>query len=167
MASNRSEQPFQQLPEILFSYSLHLNMAAFSASFLITYLTFDEKFSLYLNLFRKQFLYYLILNLIVWISFFWLTRRKSTPALSSFIRKSGLLIPLILFSLLQGVQYMLLKIGKGLSQLDFLIFLVILYILYTEIRIYIFAADRPAWRHPTTAGVLTQAFTALAAVWGI
>ncbi len=86
--------------------------------------------------------------------------------LGEMLKKAGVFVPLLLFSLLQWLQFVFVKLGKAVPQLDFLTFLVAVYLLYSEIHFYIFGANRPAWRHPTTAGVFSQSVTALTVAWG-
>lgn len=159
--------PYRQLPQILFSFGQQLTIGAYSVSFLSAYFTFNEV------LFVKRqslFLKYLpavwaVALLITGIRFFYLRREVMSEAERSVSRRefnnfAVFLAGLTVAGLLQIVQL-------NFKFIYLAVFLAAIYSLSKNMHLITFESRRPAWLHPTTAGLLLQGTIALACICGL
>lgn len=156
-------QPFSDLPHILYLLGQMTLIGIYLIFFLITYLTFnDQLFKIRYTIFSQSVKTQFFLGLILLVGILWV--KKKTVPVQDFGRNEnrnevmGLFYGILALLIL---SLWLLISGRSFHLLHLLLFFLFLIFLWIFARGYGFSLTRPAWNHPTSSGGIIQGTLAI------
>ncbi|MEJ2635272.1 MAG: hypothetical protein P8184_08270 [Calditrichia bacterium] len=168
MNEENNRSVIRESHRIIFLFIEMFSIGVFSSLFLTAYLTFDEPlFNSRLAVYRSWNLYVWILAFLVSVIHIFLLGRKSGGGTDEDKVYSSESRPFFIFLVFSGLAALAYIFQLSFNIINFLAFLTAVYSLISTARFYIFSFDRPAWRHPTTAGGIFQGTVALGAGTGL
>ncbi len=164
--------PYRELPHILFSFGEMFTIGSISCLFLTAYLTFDDTL-----FFQRISIYH------SWLKFFWLIGLAGLSIFiislrvisggipaneqqSNYLNKREIFI-FTIFLTLSGIVIGAHYLAYPIDVINFIAFLAGIFVLFSVAKQYTFAYDRPAWKHPTTAGMFIQGAVTTGSAMGL
>jgi hypothetical protein len=157
---NHKKNPYRYLPHILFLFLELATIGTYIVAFLITYLTFEEpEFAVRLLIYQKA-IGWIVLSggstAIVFSIILAVQTSRTSEKIFDFRLWHKQIIRYFLFAFLLLLIKVFFYLNLTFRALDFFSFLYSFYLLFSISQEYSIQFNRPAWQHPTTAGLLIE-----------
>lgn len=157
---NHKKNPYRYLPHILFLFLELATIGTYIVTFLITFLTFEEpEFAGRLLIYQKTVTGIVLSGGGAALVFSIILAVQTSPVLEKIFdfklwQKQMIRYSLFVFLLLLIILFFYLNLS--FRTLDFFSFLYSFYLLFSISKEYSTRFNRPAWHHPTTAGIFIE-----------
>ncbi len=156
-----------QTVTVLFHFTVMLVIGGFCALFLTAYLTYDDLlFPERLTIYYFFIKYFWLGGLLIALIFIYF-KRTAAAAGGKAVIKSPEFKPFGIFLVLLSVAVLSRAAGIPLEIFNFLTFLAAVYAVLSTAKQFIYEGNRPAWRHPATAGSILEGTAVLGSVTGL
>ncbi len=167
----RSANPYRYLPHVIFLMIFLATLGIYTVQFLITFLTFDD------SLFQARMEIYITATRVIAVTgilavmlyrFSFSTRLMPTgDPLSEWKYHGKNIRDYLIFAGLLLLEVIIRMISDGFYTLNFIIFLVAVYVIFSVSGRLATDPNLPSWHHPTTFGGIIESSAALGLSAGI